>query len=107
LTADEFANAICAVKDFIDDSLCLQDDSEMIDPYANAWNMGDKLQCVDFQNYAMDKIYTHYYERSENPRVVTPAAINKLLSIETSSPQLAYIFYDCVAYHFRNKEVIK
>jgi hypothetical protein len=101
------ANAASIVKSFIKDSMCVQADPENIDPYANAWILGDMLQCVDFQNYAMNMIYTYYYKRSENPRVVTPAAIDKLLSIETSSAQLATVFIHAVALHFKNGDVVK
>jgi hypothetical protein len=107
--ANDFANTMCAVKDFIKDSMCSQEDSEIIDPYASAWALGDKLQSVGLQNYATDKTYTHYCNPFDfdKTRVITPAAIDKLLSTETFSPQLANIFVDCVASHFRNKDVVK
>jgi hypothetical protein len=101
------ANDVCAVKGFIKDSMCVQTDPEMIDPYASAWILGDKLQCVEFQNYAMDNIFTNYCTQSNKSRIVTSKAIDKLLSIETCSPQLATVFIHCVASQFRNQHVVK
>ncbi|KAF7443746.1 hypothetical protein A1F99_118200 [Pyrenophora tritici-repentis] len=89
-----------------EESVTDQLDPTAIHPYAADWILGAKLECIDFQNYAMEKLYNHTLEGSDNPLVVTPAAMDKMLTNE-GNIYLQWFMRCFVCTHFKNESLVK
>ncbi|RMZ71644.1 sdr family [Pyrenophora seminiperda CCB06] len=94
-------------KGYSDEDRFTQFDPTNIHPYAAAWILGATVGCVDFQNYAMEQLYNHSCKQSDQPLVVTPAAMEKIMTGEPFQSPLRWFMEDFVCTHFGNEQLIK
>jgi len=69
---------------------------------ASAWILGDKLQCIDFKNHVMTRLYSQY-AAPQASQVVTTEQIDYVCSSTQPGSKLRSFFLDILATHLADK----
>jgi hypothetical protein len=92
------------VKGQYDDSICAQQFPDS-NPHAKAWLLGDWLQCIDFQNYAMNRLYT-FYIVEKKVQLVRPEIIREVHDGTVCRVDLQMFYLDFTATNFNNATLV-
>ncbi|OAL00509.1 hypothetical protein IQ06DRAFT_377305 [Phaeosphaeriaceae sp. SRC1lsM3a] len=71
-----------------------------------AWVFGDRIQCIEFKNYAMDRLYTQY-NRSIFPRTVTTCDVRYTFTQSARDSKLQLLYKHLLAARFFQRENVK
>lgn len=71
-----------------------------------AWVFGDRIQCVEFKNYAMDRLYTQYNRRIF-PRTITTCDVRYTFTQSARDSKLQLLYKHLLAARFFQRENVE